>query len=100
MAWYARAVIPKSTYDLDTDFFNRLQHESIRNLIFDESRVSLIERVVYPINNQNDEFHWVERYFHTTNDTLWLRNAQFSFQGRGFFYLIEILFPILQELTK
>lgn len=32
--WYARSVIPQSCYALKPEFFNRLENESIRNLIF------------------------------------------------------------------
>src|SRR5690348_10114562 len=34
--WYARSVIPQNCYSLNRNFFDRLQTESIRDLIFDE----------------------------------------------------------------
>lgn len=96
--WYARTVISLSCYTLDPDFFNRLKHESIRVLIFDEPKVSLKQRIIYPINDQSIEFSWVKKYFSTAQGILWVRLAEFSFLDQDSFYLIEVLFPELQEL--
>ena len=96
--WYARTVIPQSCYRLEPEFFKRLEHESMRNLIFDEPKVTLVQRVVYPINSQCIEFHWIKKYLNSSQDTLWVRLAEFSFKGSISFYLIEILFPELQWL--
>lgn len=97
--WYARSVIPKACYMLDPLFFNRLQHESIRNLIFDEQRVVRTDMVCYPINSQCIEFYWVNKYLNDKNravcEPLWVRLVEYSFQQQGTFYLIEILFPEL-----
>lgn len=96
--WYARTVIPNSCYQLEPAFFKRLEHESMRDLIFDEPKVTLVQRVVYPINAQCMEYHWIKKYSNITQDTLWVRLAEFSFQQSISFYLIEILFPELREL--
>jgi chorismate lyase len=96
--WYARTVIPQSCYRLESDFFKRLEHESIRNLIFNEPKVSLVQKVVYPINPQCIEFHWISNYLNNLHDILWVRLAEYSFTGSSSFYLIEILFPDVRWL--
>ena len=97
--WYARAVIPQSCYDLEPVFFNRLERESIRNLVFDEPKVRLVQKIVYPVNAQCPEFQWIKKQLSSVQEILWVRLAEFSFLQAGSFYLIEILFPDLQELT-
>lgn len=96
--WYARSVIPQSCYEIDSNFFQRLQHESIRNLIFNEPKVHLIQRKIYPISAQCIEYHWIARCLSSVPEILWGRLAEFCFQSKGSFYLLEILFPQLEEL--
>lgn len=98
--WYARTIIPESCYELEPDFFKRLYHESIRNLIFNEHKVTWIQRKIYPINAQCLEYYWVKQYLSPQPDILWARITEFSFQKKGAFYLLEILFPQLEELNS
>ena len=97
ICWYARTIIPSSTYALEPTFFNRLENESIRNLIFNEPKVKITKRIIYPIDELAIEFHWVKKYLTTINGDFWVRLAEFSFQNKNSFYLMEILFPKLQE---
>ncbi len=77
--WYARTVIPKKCFDLNPVFFNRLEKESIRNLIFDEDSVQRISICNYPITSQNLEYTWVKKYLKMIHDeTLWVRLAEFT----------------------
>ncbi|RUR12178.1 chorismate lyase [Legionella sp. km772] len=96
--WYARSIIPKSCYDQAPDFFKRLEKESIRRLIFDEPKVKLMKRIVYPINEHAIEFDWMKHYLPHIKDSFWVRLAEFIFQDQSRFYLIEILFPKLGDL--
>lgn len=96
--WYARTVIGQSCYNLDPTFFNRLEHESIRNLIFGEERVQRVNLICYPIDEQCIEFSWVKQYLKPLHQPLWLRLAEYSFKNTGTFYLAELLFPELEGL--
>ncbi|MDR3442360.1 MAG: chorismate lyase [Legionella sp.] len=98
--WYARSIIPQSCYDLDPAFFDRLKNESIKNLIFGNERVSKINSINYPIDNQCVEFYWVKKYIDSVQGTLWLRVAEFSFQQTESFYLVEIMLPELGEIAS
>jgi chorismate-pyruvate lyase len=96
--WYARSIIPSSCYQLDPEFFKRLERESIRNLIFDEPKVVLSQRKIYPINAQCIEYYWVKKHLSILPEILWGRLAEFSFIEKNSFYLLELLFPQLEEL--
>lgn len=95
--WYARTLIPQSSYDLNPDFFRRLETESLRNLIFEEREVHRLQLIHYPVNQQCIEYHWVRNYIETINSNLWVRFAEFSYRD-SVFYLIEILLPDLENI--
>ena len=94
--WYARAIIPKSCYDLDQMFFKRLEKESIRNLIFDSQEVHRVDFIAYPVDKECIEFHWANKHLSGVQGKLWVRFAEFSFQNKASFYLLEILSPELE----
>lgn len=97
--WYARTVLPKSCYDLDPTFFNRLEKESIRHLIFNEAKVERINRSTYPIDKHCLEFYWIKKYSAHIPDSFAVRCTHLLFQKTKNFYLIEILFPTLQRFS-
>lgn len=97
--WYARTLIPQKCYELDSVFFNRLNQESVKNLIFGESKVQCINRICYPVNSQCLEFYWVKKYISGIDGVLWLRLAEYEFQQRASFYLMELLLPELENVT-
>jgi chorismate-pyruvate lyase len=96
--WYARTIIPESCYQIDPEFFSRLEKESIRNLIFGEQRVKRYLQKYYSINEYNIEYHWVKKHLPLINSTLWLRLTQYQFDEKGDFYLYEILLPDLERV--
>ncbi|MBL7480139.1 chorismate--pyruvate lyase family protein [Legionella bononiensis] len=97
--WYARTIIPQRCYDSNPDFFNRLQNESIRNLIFGESRVQRVQMICYPVDSDCIEYHWVKNHVKTVKGILWVRLAEYSVQQTHRFYLIEILLPQLESVS-
>lgn len=97
--WYARSIIPQKCYDSAPAFFDRLKKESIKNLIFDNDRVCRINSINYPVDNQCVEFYWVKKYINTVQGILWVRIAEFSFQQKESFYLVEIMLPELEDIT-
>lgn len=98
--WYARTVIPQKCYDLSPVFFKRLEHESIRNLIFETQEVHRVSMTCYPIDKQCLEFYWVKKHINTIKGILWVRLAEYSFQHCESFYLMEILFPELGNVAE
>ncbi|MBA2649953.1 MAG: chorismate lyase [Legionella sp.] len=95
--WYAKTIIPKPCYDLNPAFFNRLERESLRNLIFDGQEVHRVHRSAYLINDTCIEFYWVKKYFPQITQDLWVRFSEYSYKELSF-YLLEMLFPELGAL--
>ncbi|KTD82271.1 chorismate--pyruvate lyase family protein [Legionella waltersii] len=96
--WYARTIIPQSCYQIDPEFFRRLENESMRNLIFDGQRVKRGLQQCYSISEFNIEYHWVKKYLPFINATLWLRLVQYQLDDKEHFYLYEILLPDLERV--
>lgn len=97
--WYARTIIPQRCFNLNTDFFKRLEQESIRNLIFGESKVQRLNMICYPVNGGCIEYYWVKKYIKSMPELLWVRLAEYSFLNKEHFYLIEILLPELESIN-
>lgn len=97
--WYARTVIPNTCYQLAPDFFNRLNKESIRHLIFNQKQVIKINKLIYPIDSRCIEFYWVKHYIPDRQGILWVRIHEFELYKKASFYLIELLFPELEQLS-
>lgn len=97
VCWYARTIIPSSCYEIEPNFFKRLETQSIRTLIFDEPKVQLVQRITYSINEETIEFQWMKKYLSSIQGIFWVRLAEFCFKKKNSFYLMEILFPKLQE---
>ncbi|MGL5742496.1 MAG: chorismate--pyruvate lyase family protein [Legionella sp.] len=98
--WYAMSIIPQQCYDLDPSFFDRLKNESIKNLIFDENRVQRTHSLSYPLDNQCIEFYWVQKHIPSVAGILWARLAEFVFQEKESFYLIELILPEIETFIS
>lgn len=96
--WYAKTIIPQSCYQLDTKFFQRLENESIRTLIFDTKEVHKANRIVYPIDDTCLEFYWLKHYLPESSGIFWVRFSELVFLNTSSFYLVEILLPELEQL--
>jgi chorismate--pyruvate lyase len=97
--WYARTIIPNTSYQENDVFFNRLQKESLGALIFNESRIKRVHMMHYPVNTQSIEYHWVTKCVPCSVKTLWTRFSIFILNDEFPFYLIEILLPALERYS-
>lgn len=91
--WYARTIIPSTTYQADKDFFNRLKTESLGDLIFNQTKVTRVSLIHYPITKQSIEYYWLDIDMHDNEEVLWLRKSIFTIADSKPFYLIETLLP-------
>lgn len=99
--WYARTLIPDSTWQRNQDLLGRLDHRPLGRLIFDPA--NNIHRhwlKSYPINNQCLEFYWPQAKLTCNSSQLWMRLSQFNIGQRDPFFLAEILLPGLLEVTQ
>lgn len=97
ICWYARTLIPKHCFMLKPDFFNRLHHETMRELIYDEPLVTKINRTVYSVSPLKIEYHWAARYWPGLPLQLGVRFTEFFFAQTASFYLLELLSPMLGD---
>ena len=96
--WYAKTLIPQQCYDLNPDFFNRLQQESVRNLVFDCEQVKRVQMLSYPVDINCIEYSWAKKYLPKLETELWVRYSEYSFLDQESFYLLEILLPELAQV--
>lgn len=98
--WYARSLIPQSCYEANPEFFDRLKNESIRNLIFNNPEVVRSQLVTYPVNSHCLEYYWVKNHLPSVNGPLWVRFCRYLYAGIQPFFLFELLFPELENLSS
>lgn len=98
--WYARTVIPDFSYQNNPFFFDKLQHQSLGELIFLEPEVKRITLQNYAINKQSLEYYWLPDSIKEKKELYWLRFSSFTFKENSPFYLVEILLPELLRVIK
>lgn len=96
--WYARTLIPISTYQAKFSFFDRLKHESLGDLIYNEPKITR-QLMYYPISSNTIEYHWLNPWINCKASILWIRLSTFLFEGQYPFYLAEIILPRLYSLV-
>lgn len=98
VCWFARTIIPETTYQEHKFFFARLATETLGDLIFGEHEVQRDKHFYYSINKQAVEYAWVKAVIpYLDREILWLRLAHFVIVSHPF-YLVEIFLPGLEEL--
>ncbi len=96
--WYARTIIPISTYQASPSFFDKLQDHALGTLIFNEPRIKRIHMQHYQIQAEGSlEYSWVHRWLPDSQDPLWVRLSLFSLSANPPFALVEILLPGLES---
>ena len=91
--WYARTIIPQTTYEAEPLFFSRLRNESLGALIFNETKVTRVGMIHYPISVDSIEYHWLHRWMDCKAEIVWVRHSTFMVEGGFPFFLIEIMLP-------
>lgn len=95
--WFARTILPETTYQEHLALFQRLEHEPLGNLIFHTQSIKRLELRYYPITTQSPEYSWLPKTIDTHQQELWLRLSVFQVQNAELFYLVEILLPALEQ---
>lgn len=95
--WYARTIIPESTYQADVKLFDRLNRESLGNLIFQGNKIQRASICHYAIDAKAIEYHWLTQSMHQQASVLWARLSEFQLKTKDSFFLIEILLPGLEQ---
>jgi chorismate lyase len=97
--WYARTIIPMTTYKSHKLLFDKLRFESLGKLIFGNNKIKRESLEYYSINKQDIEFQWLTRDLYKESEILWVRRSVFYLPTNAKFYLVEILLPDLEKYT-
>ena len=97
--WFARTILPRSTYDAHLSLFERLNQEPLGNLIFRTPAVQRLRLEHYSIETGSVEYAWVPKAIDTQQKLLWLRCSTFQVKDAELFYLVEILLPDLEHYS-
>lgn len=115
--WLARTSVPYETYHARTEFFDRLQSESLGVLLFHERTANRVAMRWFSLSLAALEFHWILPYCNPRETTVWARESEWrlipdalaplhpearkSQLGQTYsFFLIEIFLPGLLCCTK
>ena len=93
VCWYARTILPISTYQSNRALFDRLKSESLGELIFKSQQIERISLNYYAISPESIEYTWLNTSLHEDAPVLWVRLSEFQVNHDTSFYLVEILLP-------
>lgn len=97
--WFARTIIPQSTFQQHSESFNRLQRETITALIYDNDRIKREHLNVFCINKESAAFYWLDPSLRNQEKQLWGRMAQYCFDGRDPFFIVELFLSSMKDIT-
>jgi chorismate--pyruvate lyase len=95
--WYARTILPEKTYESEASLFSRLKTQALGELIWHHPHIQRIALEIYPINQTQDEYHFLSPMMHQNKQPLWARLATWSLHTTHRFYLLEIFLPDLEN---
>lgn len=98
--WYARTLIPKTSYLGENALFLRLNNESLGDIIFNDPKIKRVQLKHYAVDEQCLEYHWLKKWRSNLPKALWLRYSHFVINDVFPFYLVEILFPELEDYCQ
>ncbi|MGV3740115.1 MAG: chorismate--pyruvate lyase family protein [Gammaproteobacteria bacterium] len=97
--WFARSILPETTYQNHLALFERLNDEPLGNLIFHTTDIQRLNLKTYLIGPQTPEYTWLPKTLQNEQD-LWLRSSIFQVKNAEQFCLIEILLPDLERYCE
>lgn len=97
--WYARTLVPLATYHANEALFERLQTESLGDLIFHGTDIKRVSLTSYSITKQSPEYAWVRKWLQQDVARLCVRQSDLSINSSILhpFTLKEILLPGLMR---
>jgi len=96
--WFARTILPKTTYQAEEALFNRLETTPLGELIHHHPKIKRTIINPYPILPNSMEYIYLTHAFEVPITPLWGRCSTFTFTlntKQEEFYLLEIFLPDL-----
>lgn len=97
--WYARTIIPESTYLANQVLFSRLKQESLGQLIFNEAGIRRTQLLTYAVDHHSLEYNWIPAVLRDESSEYWLRLSNFTIDDSAAFCLVEIFLPGLRRVA-
>lgn len=97
--WYARTILPQSTYEAKDAPFERLKTEALGDIIWTSPQFKRSNMKHYTITTDSPEYAWLTPLMHEQEKTLCVRLSTFMYDQQHPFYLTEILLPGLNRAT-
>ncbi|HVT62904.1 MAG TPA: chorismate lyase [Legionellaceae bacterium] len=97
--WFARTILPATTYQTDELLFERLEREPLGNIIFNNTAIERVSLRYYPIDPSDAEYTWIPASIYQGQKKLWMRLSQFAVHHKTSFYLVEIFLPGLEKYS-
>jgi len=94
--WYARTIIPETTYVKHKKLFLMLKNKTLGDLIFSDNGIMRSYLKYYTIDKNSIEYHWLESSVISSQKKLWVRISKFNIQNDAF-YLFEVFLPGLEK---
>lgn len=91
--WFARTVLPKSTYQTEKSLFSRLETTPLGELIHHHSDIKRTHIKPYPILAHSMEQNYLFDALKNSIKPLWGRCSTFTLYKQHEFYLLEIFLP-------
>ncbi len=108
--WYARTILPLSTYEANQGLFDRLKTEYLGQLILNNADIQRVSFKQTPITEASLEYEWLMGIKTMANYLvkwkqegpleLWMRLSEFQVRKSHSFFLAEILLPGLLEVIQ
>ena len=95
--WYARTILPLTTFNANATLFARLKTEPLGHLIFNGTQIQRASLQHYCISPASEEYSWLNESMHQGAEKLWVRLSEFFVNARDSFFLVEILLPGLSR---
>ena len=98
--WYARTSIPEPTYQACQVFFEPLQSQSLKQLLFNNPDVERRSLVHYRIEERAVEYQWIpDDIKPKVYEPLWARLSHWCLYQHFSFHLLEIFLPDVARYT-
>lgn len=98
--WYAKTIIPAVTYYAFSNMFQRLEHQSLGDILFSEPKIKRVSSDFYPVEMQCLEYHWPSAELVNHYPVLWLKLSRFLIKDHFEFYLAELFLPGFEQCLK
>ena len=97
--WFARTVIPTSTFSAHQTVFSRLKTDTLGDIIFGNYPIHRNYLRNYSITKKNIELYWVLQHLEVKSSRFWVRLSEFAITA-DVFYLLEVFLPGMESFAK